>query len=52
MKKFITVGILGLLLLGALGVVITGTALAQEDTPQPEIGHRSRVSRWLRPRLR
>lgn len=38
MKKFITVGILGLLLLGALGLVITGTALAQEDTPQPESG--------------
>ncbi len=38
MKKFITVGILGLLLLGALGLVITGTALAQEDIPQPESG--------------
>lgn len=38
MKNFFKVGILGLLIFGALAVVITGSALAQEETPEPETG--------------
>lgn len=38
MKKIFKVGILGLLIFGALAVALTGSALAQEDTPEPESG--------------
>lgn len=35
MKKWYKFGILGLLIFGALAVILTGTALAQDETPPP-----------------
>jgi hypothetical protein len=36
MSKSLKIGALGLLVVGALVIAMTGTALAQEDTPTPE----------------
>ena len=36
MKRWFKFGTLGMLLLGALAVILTGTALAQDETPAPE----------------
>lgn len=36
MNKWFKFGIFGLLVFGALAIVLTGTALAQDDTPTPE----------------
>ena len=38
MKKWLTIGVLGVLVIGALSVVMIGTAFAQDDTtPETEV---------------
>jgi hypothetical protein len=48
MSKWFKFGILGLLIFGALAVVLTGSALAQDETPTPDSGNLNGWGRGFR----